>query len=90
MQVVINIPDNELYKIEHDRVITDEQRAMLFSAITNGIILPKGHGELIDRDETTSTWGNKYFYQGVPLEHYIDEVPAVIPADEETENENIS
>jgi len=50
-RVVIDIPEKELYKIEHDRVITDEQRAMLFCAITNGTVLPKGHGDLIDRDK---------------------------------------
>lgn len=51
MRIVIDIPEKELYKIEHDRVITDEQRAMLFCAITNGTVLPKGHGDLIDKKE---------------------------------------
>lgn len=77
MQIVIDIPEKELYKIEHDRVITDEQRSMLFCVITNGIILPKGHGDLIDR-ETVLDMMN----YGI-LEDNIKTIPAVIEADKE-------
>lgn len=74
MQIVIDVPDEELYKIEHDRVITDEQRAMLVCAITDGTPLPKGHGELIDKDVVLDMMNH-----GI-LEEYITTMGGVIPA----------
>ena len=84
-RVVIDIPDDnkrDIYWVKGKRV------ANLIGEYKVLAVLPEGHGDLIDRDETMSIWGNKYFYQGVPLEHYIDEVPAIIPADEEGSDES--
>lgn len=99
MRVVIDIPEEQYElisnkiksirdEIAHNNYPNKEFIPSGWVAIADGKVLPKGHGDLIDRDETTRTWGNKYFYQGVPLENYIDEVPAVIPADEEGSDEN--
>ena len=82
MKLIIDI-DEDVYNEIKSIVRKPESLYPLDVSIRNGTPLPKGHGDLIDRDETMGTWSNKYFYQGVPLENYIDEVPAVIPADEE-------
>ena len=90
-RVVIDIPENELYKIEHDRVITDEQRAMLFCAITNGIVLPKGHGRLIDTNALIMGLDeyNEYAtFDCNAVKDLIDEAPTMIEADRGIKNEN--
>ena len=98
-RVVINMPDEELYKIEHDRVITDEQRAMLFSAITKGIVLSEGLGDLIDSSELlknlrigcancedkNTNWC-KQLCPHIDLEYLVENAPTVIKADKEAEN----
>ena len=82
LAVVIDIPEEELYKIEHDRVITDEQRAMLFCAIKCGTVLPKGHGDLIDRSKLKIVNLGIGDYDVWGVEDYaIADAPTVIPAD---------
>ena len=91
MKVVIDIPDDNYKRIRELAEVNGLSNNLMgysLLAIAHGVVLPKGHGDLIDRDETMRTWGNKYFYQGVPLENYIDEVPVVIPADEEGSDES--
>ena len=86
MEVVIDIPEKELYKIEHDEVITDEQRAMLFCAITNGIILPKGHGRLIEEKAALNALLRSGFLDIHALWYYEDffkHVKTIIPADKD-------
>ena len=104
MKVVIDIPDNEYCTIKEMNLTLHTERLKgsmkdwenanailnLLESVKSGVVLPKGHGDLIDRDETAKTWGDKYFYQGVPLENYIEEVPAVIPADEDGSDESSS
>lgn len=83
MKIVIDIPD-EVAKENTPKAYFEYFGAWssnLTKAFETAVVLPEGHGDLIDRDETMRTWGNKYFYQGIPLENYIDEVPAIIPAD---------
>ncbi len=85
MKVVIDIPEKELYKIEHDRVITDEQRSMLFCAITDGIILPKGYGDLIDRNalkeemQKADIKANDYETLAKMYENCVDNAPTITP-----------
>ena len=49
-------------------------------AILNGTILPKGHGELVDRNDLKYAKYNSYAYA-------IANAPTIIGADKETENE---
>lgn len=81
MKIVIDIPEEELYKIEHDRVITDEQRAMLFCAIKCGTVLPQGHGDLIDRNILLQNWKVIPSRDRLIFDRYIQALNAVIPAD---------
>ena len=48
MQIVIDIPE-----AEYDLIVNDEACGLNFltKAIANGTPLPKGHGDLIDRNE---------------------------------------
>ena len=51
MQIVIDIPE-EVYKdtIEF-RTLFDEYMEDIRNAVKNGVLLPKGHGRLIDADD---------------------------------------
>ena len=44
MQIVINIPDEKYDRLLYQDIIS------LRSYVENGIVLPKGHGRLIDED----------------------------------------
>ena len=67
MRVVIDIPE-EIY----NRIIKDEWNTTIagFACchIAEGIPLPKGHGDLVDRDEVHTL-------------HELIRIPPVIPAD---------
>lgn len=52
MKLVINIPETLLYKdICENGYIYDEDNEDIAKIIKDGIPLPKGHGDLIDRDQ---------------------------------------
>lgn len=48
MQLVINIPDEKYERLVYQDIIS------LRSYIENGIVIPKGHGRLIDADQAIS------------------------------------
>lgn len=90
MQVVINIPDNQ-YAVIYNKIKSgrDEIARKGYAnndlvpagwvAIADGIVLPKGHGDLIERDVTA-----------LPPEEIISRMiianaEVVIPADKENE-----
>lgn len=55
MQIVIDIPrkTNEHLRSDYGhgyRGFYDDDRDLIMEAIYNGIVLPEGHGDLIDRD----------------------------------------
>jgi hypothetical protein len=50
MQVVIDIEDS-LYEWVHRQLDVDEGWSMVQDAIMSGIVLPRGHGKLIDTSE---------------------------------------
>lgn len=72
MKMIIDIPD-EVYKRMKDN--KDYDYCALTYAIDNGIPLPKGHGELIDKDIVLDMMNH-----GI-LEEYITLMGGVIPAD---------
>lgn len=50
MQIVIDIPEACFNDIKRNRYLYEEDNEFLAKQIANGIPLPKGHGDLIDRD----------------------------------------
>lgn len=70
MKIVIDIPEETYeYWKEH------KHEYVLAEAISNGTPLPKGHGELIDKDVVLDMMNH-----GI-LEEYITTMGGVIPAD---------
>ena len=78
MQIVIDIPEEQYRtlnaKTQNDVVDVVDNR-LLINAIKNGTPLPKGHGDLIDREVVLDMMNH-----GI-LEEYINIMGAVIPAD---------
>jgi len=90
MKVVIDVDENLVCE-GFERPFTEEERDILIRAIGNGTPLPKGHGDLIDRDNI-ETYITKEFKGKlteneadlfVQFTNVTDEIPAVIEADEE-------
>lgn len=91
MQVVIEIPEEIYSRIE----LMDDEKTLPYSlrkaylliiicAITNGKILPKGHGDLIDRSKLTPTdlAPEPWYSPMIGYEEWmIDDAEVVIPAD---------
>ena len=71
MKIVIDIPD-EAYELLKSKQVLDN---IAESIIANGTPLPKGHGELIDKDVVLDMMNH-----GI-LEDYITTMGGVIPAD---------
>lgn len=92
MQIVIDIPEEIKKKRDAGKVLSSEEITTVCLAIKNGTLLPKGHGDLIDRSKLVpdceeqeihdgEDWRNDYC--GVSLmqiEHYTD---VIIPATKE-------
>lgn len=49
MQIVIDIPEERYKHIQEEQWLPN--RLLIEKAIANGTPLPKGHGDLIDRDD---------------------------------------
>ena len=69
MQIVIDISE-ETYEYWK----THKYEYVISEAITNGIVLPKGHGDLVDKDTITVE-------EDVYFQNYIIHAPTIIPAD---------
>lgn len=86
MQIVIEIPDifvewakDEMsVEIFNDRGMADA----MSSAIRNGIVLPRGHGDLIDRSKIGFDYWSVDGYVCVGKK-YIFNMPVIVPADTE-------
>lgn len=73
MKMVIDIPE-DLYKAYKGRppMLGDEGMDMIAQSIATGTPLPKGHGDLIDRDDSIKCfrdskkgfWRKKHFIKG--------------------------
>lgn len=53
VEVVIKVPKDLYDWIEHTGVVHHEDCGYIGGAILDGIVLPKGHGRLIDADAAT-------------------------------------
>lgn len=74
MKLVIDIPE-ELYKNVVERTKMGCVGSDVWIAVANGTPLPKGHGELIDKDVVLDMMNH-----GI-LEEYITVMGGIIPAD---------
>lgn len=93
MDIVISI-DGGLYEWVHRQLGADEGWSMIQDAIMSGKVLPKGHGDLIDRDEFHHTLedmpirdNDKWFNWSQKACNRLAEAPTVIEADKEKINE---
>ena len=50
MQIVIDIPESNYSVIKENSSVWEMEPKHIYSAIANGIPLPKGHGQLGDLD----------------------------------------
>lgn len=77
MKLVIDIPDEDYNVILANADFYKEQHwgaAEVWDAIVGGIPLPKGHGDLIDRNTITVE-------EDVYFQNYIIHAPTIIEAD---------
>ena len=76
MQIVIDIPESEYYWIMG---LNEEQRYYAQSLISKGIVLPKGHGRLIDADELIEhAWRDRLDSRELIAE-MIENAPTIVP-----------
>ena len=82
MQIVIDIPDDNYKRIRELAEVNGLSNNLMgysLLAIAHGIVLPEGHGDLIDRDVAYDVYHNANLsWNGSGLLKYI---PTVIPAD---------
>lgn len=87
MQVVIEIPE-EAYNLLKGNGVDWLGAEHILSCVAEGKVLPKGHGDLIDRnslpmrDISPDAW---YSPMIGCLEDDLDEVPVIVPRTEVTE-----
>ena len=97
MKLVIEIPEEQYLLIRHYQDIAPNKTHSLAMAIINGTPLPKGHGDLIDRDELAN---DDRICEGIscadcPFENFrlhtckmcnfVKSYPVIIEADKESE-----
>jgi len=101
MKIVIDIPEDD-YNAIRDSIKAYSLADMLFGAVQYGTVLPKGHGDLIDRSklaffrcpnnvkdcppEYDFTCQNCDF--GVTSRFRVYAAPVIIPADTENKDED--
>lgn len=99
MQIVIDIPEEMIISLEQDSFGAKYNIYDLVGCIMNGIPLPKGHGDLVDRDaindrfyniwKELESYSNKPTYKKL-LDRWsmcMDTAQPIIKADEEGEDE---
>ena len=73
MKIVIDIPESD-----YNRIMASNEVEYYELKIAQGIVLPKGHGDLIDRDVAYAKFDKACCsYEGGLLKY----IPTVIPAD---------
>lgn len=83
MQIVIDIDENLYTRLFDNGVDNYDDAVDMAKAIRKGIILPKGHGRLIDADTLWDIYhSNDYdFYEA------LDDAPTIIEADKAERSE---
>ena len=100
MQIVIDIDEEDYKDINNIHFIREDLKFKIGKAIMNGTPLPKEHGRLIDTDVVQSMARKKAedcfpegrYYYGYRKSLFefaeeIDDVPTIIEADKEGEDE---
>lgn len=88
MKIVIDIPEEDYKRIKRFTGATDYHITIaLYEAVQNGTPLPKGHGDLIDRDslELDCDWSDYYDGFSAYSESQVRLAPTIIEADKEDE-----
>lgn len=89
MQIVIDIPDGMYEEYKKDAIsIPRTYTATVERAIEEGIVLPKGHGDLKDANEVMKVMERNFDMQDLYLPiHFkqfaLDEAKTIIEADKE-------
>ena len=89
MKLIVDIPD-EGYDWIKNGFPDNEDKEFLIKAIANGTPLPKGHGELIDRDKLSHIHRQMSYCSTAPNFIWVGELMKVTPiieADKESDNE---
>lgn len=85
MELVIKLPDNLVESIKCATNNWSCSNPVLDQAIKNGIVLPKGHGDLIDRNklkpDVFHDWDGLYVPNDDYSEKCIRNAEVVVPAD---------
>lgn len=84
MQIMINIPDaiKEMADEGDKKLIHMMWMLILVDAIKNGVVLPKGHGDLVDRSEVIKSLFD-YHNGKKTIGQCIDYVTTIIEAESE-------
>ena len=94
MQIVIDIPENVKNTIDtlddgFDAIKEACYGSLAIKAIQNGTPLPKGHGDLIDRNELLKHYDSKTYYNGIEERKihfvqigYVNDAPTIVEADD--------
>ena len=83
MQIVIDIPDKKYDRLMYQDIIS------LRAYIENGIVLPKGHGRLINADELYGDFidGTEGYdcqtWNRIEIGDVIENAPTIVEADKE-------
>lgn len=95
MKLVIDIQEEQYEWIKNlTHGITDYRTTeKLYESVRNGIPLPKGHGDLIDRaelmkHEVWGTFGETGYDAPCVFRAYITGAPVIIPAEQEGEKDD--
>lgn len=89
MQIIINMPDNQYKKLVNSYQHNEAISTQLKEIVRNGTPLPKGHGDLIDRDELIECMKPILKDKSIPLSsaseisYNIDCIPTILEADKE-------
>ena len=85
MQMVIDIPEDYYNTLKG---LSDENSTADMLIIKNGTPLPKGHGDLIDRNELLRHYDSTTYHNGIEERKihfvqigYVNDAPTIIEAD---------
>lgn len=88
MQIVIDISEYDKEWITNSYHIPDEINQKIAETIINGTPLPKGHGDLVDRDKVIDLLNEQEYNYYTELDKVCDtvyEADTIIEADKESE-----
>ena len=96
MEIVIKIDDEMVCNDIKNKALepTSETDKVIINALYNGMVLPKGHGDLIDRNALITELETDYHrslsesgaHLFVEITSYIDDAETIIEADRESGN----